>query len=147
MFIEIGHFAVITALVLSAVGILSPLLGLKTRNPILVRIARQAITINFFLLSIGIASLIYSYLTHDYSVQYVAATSNSKLPIFYKVAGLWGGHEGSLLLWVWILSTFCTIAAWLHWKTQPAIMPYLLAVESLIMQRSLPREERQIKLL
>ena len=133
MFIEIGHFAVITALVLSVVGMVSPVLGLKTRNPVWVRIARQAITINFFLLSIGIASLIYSYLTHDYSVQYVAATSNSKLPIFYKVAGVWGGHEGSLLLWVWILSTFCTIAAWLHWKTQPAIMPYLLAVESLIM--------------
>ncbi|MGH7273372.1 MAG: heme lyase CcmF/NrfE family subunit [Nitrospiria bacterium] len=133
VFIEIGHFAVIIALVLSVVGIVSPLLGLKTRNPIWVRIARQAITINFFLLSIGIVSLIYSYLTHDYSVQYVAATSNSKLPIFYKVAGLWGGHEGSLLLWVWILTTFCMIAAWLHWKTQPAIMPYLLAVESLVM--------------
>jgi len=132
MFIEIGHFAVITALVLSLVGIVTPILGLNTKNPAWVRIARQAITVNFFLISTGIASLIYAYLTHDYSVMYVASTSNSKLPVFYKVAGLWGGHEGSLLLWVWILTTFCMIAAWLHWKTQPAVMPYLLAVESLV---------------
>ncbi len=133
MFIEIGHFAVITALVLSAVGIVTPILGLKTNDLVWVRIARQAITINFFLISVGMASLIYSYLTQDYSVLYVASTSNSKLPLFYKVAGLWGGHEGSLLLWVWILTTFCMIAAWLHWKTHPVVMPYLLAVESLVM--------------
>jgi cytochrome c-type biogenesis protein CcmF len=133
MFIEIGHFAVIIAFVLSAVGIVAPLLGLKTKNLVWVRIARQAITLNFFLISVGMASLIYSYLTQDYSVLYVASTSNSKLPLFYKVAGLWGGHEGSLLLWVWILTTFCMIAAWLHWKTQPTVMPYLLAVESLVM--------------
>lgn len=133
MFIEIGHFAIVTALVLSAVGIVTPILGLKTKNLVWVRIARQAITLNFFLISVGMASLIYSYLTQDYSVLYVASTSNSKLPLFYKVAGLWGGHEGSLLLWVWILTTFCMIAAWLHWKTQPAVMPYLLAVESVVM--------------
>lgn len=133
MFIEIGHFAVVTALVLSLVGIVAPVIGLKTRNPVWTRISRQAVTINFFLLTIGMASLIYSYLTHDYSVRYVAATSNTKLPIFYKVAGLWGGHEGSLLLWVWILSLYCTLAAWLHWRTQPAIMPYLLSIESLVM--------------
>jgi cytochrome c-type biogenesis protein CcmF len=133
MFIEIGHFAVVTAFVLSLVGIVAPILGLKTNHLVWVRIARQAITINFFLISVGMASLIYSYLTQDYSVLYVASTSNSQLPLFYKVAGLWGGHEGSLLLWVWILTTFCMIAAWLHWKTHPAVMPYLLAVESLVM--------------
>jgi cytochrome c-type biogenesis protein CcmF len=133
MFIEIGHFAVITALVLSLIGIVTPILGLKTQNPVWVRTARQAITLNFFLITTGVASLFYAYLTNDYSVLYVASTSNSKLPVFYKVAGLWGGHEGSLLLWVWILTIFCVIAAWLHWKTQPAVMPYLLAVESLVM--------------
>ncbi len=133
MFIEIGHFAVVTALVLSFVGMVTPFLGLKTRNPVWVAIARQAVTINFFLLSIGMASLIHASLTHDYSVKYVAFTSNSKLPLFYQVASLWGGHEGSLLLWVWILAAFGSIAAWIHWKTHPAIMPYLLGVQSLVM--------------
>lgn len=133
MFIEIGHFAVIVALILSLIGIVGPVIGLKTNKPDWVRIARQAVTLNFFLISIGMASMIYSYLSQDYSVKYVMTTSNSKLPLFYKVAGLWGGHEGSLLLWVWILSAFCAIAVWLHWKTQPAIMPYLLSVQSVVM--------------
>ncbi|HET6465994.1 MAG TPA: heme lyase CcmF/NrfE family subunit [Nitrospiria bacterium] len=133
MFIEIGHFCVVLALVLSVLAMVSPIVGLKTGRPDLVRIARQAVTLNFFLVSIGMASLIYSFLTNDYSVKYVMATSNSKLPVFYKVAGLWGGHEGSLMLWVWILTAYSTLVVWLHWRTQPVIMPYLLSIQSLIM--------------
>lgn len=133
MFVEIGHFAVITALVLSLIGIVSPLVGLKTKNPAWVLIGRQAATLIFFLLSIGMASLIHAFVSRDFSVEYVMATSNSKLPWFYTVAALWGGHEGSLLLWVWILSAFCTLAAWLHWRTQPVVMPYLLGIQSFVM--------------
>jgi cytochrome c-type biogenesis protein CcmF len=133
MFVEIGHFAVIIALVLSFIGIISPLVGLKTKNPLWVLIGRQAVTLIFVLLTVGMASLIYAFVTRDFSVKYVMATSNSKLPWFYTVAALWGGHEGSLLLWVWILAVFCTIAAWVHWRTQPVVMPYLLSIESLVM--------------
>lgn len=133
MIIEIGHFAVITALILSVVGIVSPLIGLKRENIVWVEIGRQAVTLVFVLLTIGMAAMIYAYLTQDYSVKYVYATSNSKLPIFYKVAGLWGGHEGSLLLWAWILGGFCALAAWIHWKAQPVVMPYLIFIQSLVM--------------
>ncbi|HEY4484882.1 MAG TPA: heme lyase CcmF/NrfE family subunit, partial [Nitrospiria bacterium] len=133
MFIEIGHLSVVIALVLSIVGIAAPLFGLKTLNPDWVRVGRQAITLNFFLISVGMAAMIHAFVTNDFSVKYVMSTSNSKLPIFYKVAGLWGGHEGSLLLWVWILSIYSTIAVWLHWRTQPAVMPYLVSIQSMIM--------------
>jgi len=133
MVVEIGHFAVVIALVLSLVGVVTPIIGLRTRNPEWVRVGRQAVTLIFILLAVGIGSLIYAYLMRDFSVRYVAATSNSKLPIFYTIAALWGGHEGSLLLWVFILSAFCALAVWLHWRTQPAIMPYLIGVESLVM--------------
>ena len=133
MIIEIGHLAVIIALVLSAVGIVTPIIGLKTQNGVWFQIGKQAVTANFALLSIGMAAMIYSYVAQDYSVKYIAATSNSKLPMFYKVAGLWGGHEGSLLLWSWILSLYCMMAVWIHWKTQPVVMPYLIAMESLIL--------------
>ena len=133
MVIEIGHFAVATALILAGIGIFTPMVGLKTGNGTWVSVGRRAVTMNFVLLSIGMATLIYAYLTQDYSVKYVYATSNSKLPIFYKIAGLWGGHEGSLLLWAWILSLYCMLAATIHWKTQPAVMPYLILMESLVM--------------
>ena len=129
MMIEIGHFSVVTALVLSALGMASSVLALKTRNVDWVRVGRMALTSIFILLFLGMASLVYSFLVRDFSVRYVAATSNAQLPLFYTIAAVWGGHEGSLLLWVFILSAFSTVAVWLHWRTQPAIMPYLIGVE------------------
>lgn len=133
MLVELGHFAVVTALILSALGIVTPLIGLKTRNATWVVVGRRAVISTFVLISIGMAILIYSYLAEDYSVKYIYATSNSKLPIFYKIAGLWGGHEGSLLLWAWILSLYCMLATMIHWKTQPVVMPYLILIESIVL--------------
>ena len=115
MIIEFGHFAVVTALILSVVGITAPVIGLKTGNATWVLVARRAVIGIFILLTIGMAILIYGYLAQDYSVKYIYATSNSKLPIFYKIAGLWGGHEGSLLLWAWILALYCMLATLIHW--------------------------------
>ena len=133
MIIEIGHFSVVVALVLCVVGMGSSLAALRSRNPDWVRVGRIAITLIFALLFIGMASLVYSFVVRDFSVAYVANNSNSKLPFFYTISAVWGGHEGSLLLWVFILSTFSTLAVWLHWRTQPTIMPYLIAVESGVM--------------
>lgn len=133
MIVELGHFAVVIALVLSLVGIGSSVLALRTRNADWVRVGRLAITLIFVLLTIGMGALITAFITRDFSVAYVANHSNSKLPFFYTVAAVWGGHEGSLLLWVFILSAFSTLAVWLHWRTQPMIMPYLIGVESGVM--------------
>ncbi|MFQ5598322.1 MAG: heme lyase CcmF/NrfE family subunit [Nitrospiria bacterium] len=133
MIVEIGHFAVAMALVLSALGIITPLIGLRTKRATWVVVGRRAVISTFVLITIGMATLIYSYLTEDYSVKYIYATSNSKLSIFYKVAGLWGGHEGSLLLWAWILSLYCMLATLIHWKSQPVVMPYLILIESIVL--------------
>ena len=133
MVTEFGHFAVSIAWVLSWVGIICPWVGLKSKNRAWVDIARQAITANFVLISIGMAAMIYAYITQDYSVKYVFSTSNSRLPLFYKIAGLWGGHEGSLLLWAWILSLYCLLPVALHWKSHPDTMPYLMTTQSLVL--------------
>ncbi len=133
MIIEIGHFSVVVAWVLSLLGIGSSVLALRSRNAEWVRVGRIAVTLTFALIFVGMASLVYSFLMRDFSVLYVANNSNSKLPFFYTVAAVWGGHEGSLLLWAFILSSFSTLAVWLHWRTQPTIMPYLIAVESAVL--------------
>jgi len=133
MLVELGHFAVVTALLLSFVGIITPLIALKTQNATWVVVGRRSILSTFVLISIGMAILIYSYLVGDYSVKYIYATSNSMLPVFYKIAGLWGGHEGSLLLWAWILSLYCSLATLIHWKSQPVVMPYLILIESIVL--------------
>ncbi len=132
MIIEIGHFSTIIALVLSVFGMASAALALKTRNPDWARSGRMAVTLIFVLLGIGMLALVYSFIVRDFSVLYVANNSNSNLPFFYTVSAVWGGHEGSLLLWVFILSVFSTLAVWLHWRTQPTIMPYLIGVECAI---------------
>ena len=132
MIIEIGHFSVVVALVLSVLGIGSSIAALRTRNPDWVRVGRISVTLIFALLFIGMASLVYAFIVRDFSVAYVANNSNSKLPFFYTISAVWGGHEGSLLLWVFILSVFSTLAVWLHWRTQPTIMPYLISMSGLI---------------
>ncbi|MGH6631447.1 MAG: heme lyase CcmF/NrfE family subunit, partial [Burkholderiales bacterium] len=93
MIIEIGHFAVVVALVLAAMGMATAVLGLQTRNNQWVRVGRLAVTLIFALLTVGMGSLVYSFLVRDFSVHYVATTSNSKLPLFYTIAAVWGGHE------------------------------------------------------
>ncbi|GJL53478.1 MAG: cytochrome c-type biogenesis protein CcmF [Nitrospirales bacterium] len=133
MIIEIGHFSVVVAWVLTLLGIGSSIAALRSRNADWVRVGRIAVTLTFVLLFVGMATLVYAFLMRDFSVLYVANNSNSKLPFFYTVAAVWGGHEGSLLLWAFILSSFSTLAVWLHWRTQPTIMPYLIAVESAVM--------------
>ncbi len=130
MIIELGYFAVITALMVSIAGIIAPLVGLKTGGQGWIRAGRQAVTANFILLTLGCGTLVYSFLLRDFSVKYVAMNSNSRLPVFYTVSALWGGHEGSLLFWAWILAAFAALAAWVHWKKHPATMPYLLITES-----------------
>ena len=79
MIIEIGHFSVVIALVLSVFGIVSSFIAVQTRNVDWVRVGRISLTLIFILLFIGMASLIYSFLVRDFSVHYVAATSNSRV--------------------------------------------------------------------
>ncbi|MBF0444888.1 MAG: heme lyase CcmF/NrfE family subunit, partial [Magnetococcales bacterium] len=72
--------------------------------------------------------LINAFLNHDFSVLDVAKHASLDLPIFYLATAMWGGHEGSLLLWAWLLSVYIGVAAWRHWKTHPVSMPYVLAI-------------------
>src|SRR5574340_16663 len=133
MLISLAHFAVVLALSLTAVGVIAPLVALRTGLPAWLRVGRQAVYLTFAMLTLGIAGLEYTFLSHDYSLAYVAAHSNNDLPLFYLATALWGGHEGSLLLWAWLLSLYAAFAARLHWKTHPRTLPYLLLITSAVM--------------
>lgn len=133
MFVTIAHFAVVVALSLAAIGVLASLVALRTGLPAWVRVGRQAVYLTFAMLTLGMAGLEYAFLSHDYSLAYVAANSNSDLPLFYLATALWGGHEGSLLLWAWLLSLYAALAARLHWNSHALTMPYLLLVTSALL--------------
>ena len=100
---EVGEFALILALCMSFVLAIVPLVGTIRHNALWMSFARPLATGQFLFLLISILCLGYSFAIDDFSVAYVANHSNSQLPFQYKLSAVWGGHEGSLLLWGFIL--------------------------------------------
>ena len=105
---ELGQFALALALALALVQAALPLAGAARGNAAWMALARPAAQGQFVFIVIAFACLTYAFVTNDFSVQYVALNSNSKLPLQYRVAAVWGGHEGSLLLWTLMLAVWTT---------------------------------------
>ena len=101
---ELGHFALILALVLSIVQAILPLVGASRRHPALMAVGRPAAHGQFFFVAFAFGCLTWAFVAHDFSVHYVAMHSNSALPLHYRITAVWGSHEGSLLLWALTLS-------------------------------------------
>lgn len=118
---ELGHFALILALTVAVVQAIIPGMGLLCRRADWMAVAKPAALIQFALVLTAYGILTYSFIVHDFSVLYAANTSNSELPLIYRISGVWGAHEGSLLLWVLILSAWTAILA-MYSKHYPADM-------------------------
>jgi cytochrome c-type biogenesis protein CcmF len=103
---EIGHFALILALCAALVQGTFPLIGAHRGIGSWIGVAKPAAQAQFLFLVVAYACLTYSFIIHDFSVLYVASTSNSQLPLLYRISGVWGAHEGSLLLWAVILAVW-----------------------------------------
>ena len=101
---ELGHFALILSFVVSILLGVLPLVGAQRGQAQWVALARPAAQTQFLLIAFAFACLAQSFLVNDFSVSYVAQHSNTQLPTLYRFAAVWGGHEGSLLLWVLMLS-------------------------------------------
>ena len=108
---ELGIFSLILAFVLSLSQAFFGLIGAWRGKPVWMAVARPAVTGQFVFVVMAFACLVYSFVNNDFSVMYVARNSNSQLPLFYKVAAVWGAHEGSLLLWILILSIWSVAVA------------------------------------
>ena len=129
---EIGQFSLILSLFFAFSLAFVPLLGYWTGNRLLLETARPLTFIMSLLVLVSFVVLSWSFATDDFSVLYVSQNSNSQLPIWYKLSALWGGHEGSLLLWVLILVGWCSAVA-LKIKTLPKdIGPVVLSVLGIV---------------
>jgi cytochrome c-type biogenesis protein CcmF len=116
---ELGHFALILALILAGAQFFFGVFGAARGDARWMAVVRPAVAGQFVLVSFSMAALLHAFITFDFSVLYVAANSNSALPTFYRVAALWGAHEGSLLLWGWILVAW-TLAVAIASRNLPA---------------------------
>ena len=106
MIAEIGQFALALALVTALIQATIPLIGAARGVPPWMAVARPAAIVQLGLVAIAFAALTHAYVTSDFSVLNVAQNSNSLKPLIYKISGVWGNHEGSMVLWVTILALF-----------------------------------------
>ena len=102
----IGHASLLLALALALWGIAAPILGKQTGRELFVASARLSILGQFFLVTVASLALIYALVSADFSIKYVAFNTTRATPVYYRVTGLWGALEGSLMLWEWILIIF-----------------------------------------
>jgi cytochrome c-type biogenesis protein CcmF len=104
--VELGHFALILAFFVALVQVASPIGALYTRDARLFGIAESAAPVLFALIGFSFVALVYAHVSSDFSVANVFENSHSAKPLLYKISGVWGNHEGSMLLWVLILVLF-----------------------------------------
>jgi len=129
---ELGHFALILALLVAAVQGVLPLVGAQRNSGAWMALARPAARTQFTMIVVAFACLTYAFVNDDFSVKYVFEHSNSQLPLVYRFAAVWGGHEGSLLLWMLMLSGW-TFAVSLLSRTLPlAMVARVIAVLGLV---------------
>jgi len=103
---EVGYFALLLALFVSVTQSAMPFVAARRHDAALAAFAGQAALGQFMFLVVAFASLTYAFVTSDFSVEVVAANSHTAKPLLYKISGVWGNHEGSMLLWVLILALF-----------------------------------------
>jgi cytochrome c-type biogenesis protein CcmF len=130
--VEVGHYALALALALALVQAIPPLIGAWRGDRALMGIASSAALGQFVLLAVSFAALGYAHLTSDFSVLNVAENSHSAVPGIYKFSGIWGNHEGSMLLWVLILGAFGALVATFGRSLPVKLRANALAVQGLI---------------
>ncbi len=129
---EFGHYALILALCITLIQGILPLVGAHYGRREYLVLARPAAQTAFMLLALAFISLAWSFYVNDFSVLYVAEHSNSQLPIMYRLGAVWGGHEGSLLLWIFLLSTWTILVAQLSKALDEFMVARVIGVLGLV---------------
>ncbi len=129
---EIGHFALILAFAVSIAQSVIPMWGAHKGYAEPMRFAEPAAITAFLLVGLSFAALTHGFLNSDFSLRVVAANSHSLKPLLYKISGVWGNHEGSMLLWVLILTLFGGLVAALGKAIPPELKARTLAVQGMV---------------
>ncbi len=132
MLIEIGHFALILAFGVGLVQMVLPLVGAHKGWRAWMAVAEPAASLQVVLVGFSFAVLTWAFVVSDFSVELVYLNSHTDKPMLYKISGVWGNHEGSLLLWVLILTIFGACAAWFGDNLPQSLRARVLAVQAAV---------------
>ncbi len=129
---EIGHFTLLLAFCVAIIQAIVPMYGAHKGRADLMAIAESSANLQFALLLASFAALTHAFVTSDFSVKLVVLNSHSLKPMLYKITGVWGNHEGSMLLWVLILSLFGASASWFGSNLPIVLKARVLSVQGAI---------------
>jgi cytochrome c-type biogenesis protein CcmF len=129
---NLGHISILLAFVAALVGIATPVIAARFEPERFRALARYSIFAQFGFVSVAAAALIYALVGPDFSIKYVAFNTTRATPIYYRVTGLWGALEGSLLLWEWILIIFAGVVAWVYRQRHQDLMPWVIMIFSIV---------------
>src|SRR5919205_2368611 len=129
---NLASLAILLAFCLSVYAVVASVVGRLKRRPFLILSAERAVYGLWFLVTLASGILVYALMTGDFRFAYVAAHSNRTMPILYKFAAWWGGQEGSLLFWSWLLSTYAMVVAFTNRRRHRDFMPWVLGVIGVI---------------
>ncbi|SEM15425.1 cytochrome c-type biogenesis protein CcmF [Roseovarius azorensis] len=132
MITELGLFALILAFLVACFQATIPLIGAYKRWPGWMAVAEPAATIQFLLTAGSFAALTWAFVTSDFSLQVVASNSHTDKPMLYKITGVWGNHEGSMLLWVLIVTLFGGAVAWFGANLPPSLRARVLSIQAMV---------------
>src|SRR6266851_4125442 len=132
MIAELGHYALVLALGLAIVQACVPIIGARSNDPALMGLAGPTALAQFAFIAFAFGALVACYLRSDFSVINVFENSHSLKPLVYKITGVWGNHEGSMLLWVLILALFGALVALLGGNLPARLKANVLGVQSFI---------------
>jgi cytochrome c-type biogenesis protein CcmF len=132
MIAEIGHYALVLALALALIQGTLPIVGARLNDRLLMGIAEPVALVQFLFVAVSFAALTALYVTSDFSVLNVYENSHSAKPMLYKITGVWGNHEGSMLLWVLILALFGALVALFSRNLPQTLRANVLGVQAWI---------------
>lgn len=132
MIAEIGHYALVLALALALIQAVVPLVGARIKDPVMMSVAGPTALAQLAFVGLSFAALTTLYVISDFSVVNVFENSHSAKPLIYKISGVWGNHEGSMLLWALILALFGALVALFGRNLPPTLRANVLAVQSFI---------------
>ena len=132
MIVELGHFALSMALALAIAQIVFPLIGAYRGDGTFMAVAKPTARVQCVFVALAFVALAWAFADNDFSVAYVAANSNSALPLAYRLSAIWGAHEGSLLLWVMILALWTTAVTYGSTGLPAAFVARVIAIMGVV---------------
>src|SRR3989304_4259547 len=125
---QLGQFALALGFAVTVYSIVSSLIGIRLKHDKLIASGRNAALGTCVCVTTAMACLTYLFISSDFSINYVAQHSNRDLPLYFKISSIWGGQEGSLLFWGWLLTVYTALVLAVNWRKHTSMMPYVTAV-------------------